>query len=468
MRRLAWLSGLGALLLGHVAEARPVAPALFCDAYPDAPMCLASGEAPCATCHTEAPALDAFGQAIEAGLSAKVTPIDDAAFQAHLATVLAELEAQDADADGYSNADEIASGSYPGDATSLPVAPVCPDEPIGPYHVCEWDSRFTYLRVWQDFCGHRPAYEDVLAFEALTEDERRQAIHESLDACLQTEFWRGRDGAVWQLAHRKIRPVLAIKGILGADYDVDYAMFAWAHLDGHDVREVLTAKSYVVVSPAGTTPTVYAQQADVSGQPMQNTYRAGALTTSWVLLFNTMFTAMPRTAAAQAYRSYLNLDIAKLEGLDPNGTTPVDYDGSGVAAEGCATCHATLDPLTYPFTRYNGLQNPNFIYDPSRMSELAGELGKPLLAAVPETGKLLGQEVTGLVEWAEVAANSDDFYRAVVEDYWKLLVGAEPSVDQADIHADYDAVWQSLKADPGHSVFAMLHVLVDTEAYGAP
>ena len=189
-------------------------------------MCLSTGEAPCAMCHTEAPALDAFGQAVEAGIAAKAGTTDDAAFQAHLATVLAELETQDTDGDGYTNLDEIASGSYPGESTSLPVAPVCPDEPIGPYHVCEWDSRFTYLRVWQDFCGHRPDYEDVLLFESLTEDERRQAIHEALDSCLQTEFWRGRDGAVWQLAHRKIRPVLAIKGLLGPDYDVDFAMVA--------------------------------------------------------------------------------------------------------------------------------------------------------------------------------------------------------------------------------------------------
>ena len=234
------------------------------------------------------------------------------------------------------------------------------------------------------------------------------------------------------------------------------------------MREVLTSQSYVLVSPAGTTPTIYTQQATVEGQPMQSAARAGALTTSWVLLFNTMFTAMPRTAAAQAYRSYLNLDIAKLEGLDPSLPPPVDYDGSGVSAEGCAGCHATLDPLTYPFTRFNGLQDPLFTYDPTRMDELAVALQKPALATVPETGKLLGQEVTGLVQWAEVAANSDPFYSAVVEDYWKLLVGAEPSIDKADLYADYEAVWQSLKADPNHSVFTMLHVLVDTEAYGAP
>ena len=43
--------------------------------------------------------------------------------------------------------------------------------------------------------------------------------------------------------------------------------------------------------------------------------RAGMLTTRWNLVFNTMFTAMPRTTAAQIYRSYLGLDIAKSEGL---------------------------------------------------------------------------------------------------------------------------------------------------------
>jgi len=467
MRRLACLCGLTFLAFARPADARPVAPALFCDAYPDAPMCLTTGEAPCATCHTQQPALDAFGLSVEAALLAKTPVLDDAAFATHLGSVLAELEGQDADADGFINADEIDAGSYPGEAASFPGEPICPSEPIGPYHVCQWDSRFTYLRVWQDFCGHRPAYEDVLLFESLTEDERKLAIHETLDVCLATEFWRGRDGAVWQLAHRKVRPVLGIKGILGADYDDDYALFAWANLDHHDVREVLTAQ-YFVDSVTANGVTVYAQTPSLPGQPMQADKRAGSLTSSWVLLYNTMFSAVPRTAAAQAYRGYLNLDIAKLEGLDPAATTPVDYDGAGIAAAECATCHATLEPLTYPFTRYNGIQGAFFVYDPNRMVGLAAAFEKPNLADVPETGTLLGQQVTGLTEWAEVAANSDQFYQAVAADYWQYLVGAEPSVDQAALYADYDAVWQSLRADPGHSVFNMLHVLVDTEAYGAP
>ncbi len=432
-------------------------------------MCLATAEAPCATCHGQAPNLNAYGGAVRASLLEQTATLDDAAFDAHLATVLVALETQDSDADGFTNADEITSGSYPGDAASLPLAPVCPDSVEGlSYQICQYDTRFAYVRTWIDFCGHRPSFEELSTFESLDETTRRQAIHEALDACLSSEFWRGRDGAVWQLAHRKIRPVAALNGILDADYDVDYAQFAWAHIDGHDVRDLLVAQYLVTVEEGPDGRTVYAQTNDLFGQPMQPQFRAGMLTTSWVLLFNTMFTAVPRTAAAQAYRSYLNLDIAQLEGLVPGAPAPVDYDGSGISAPACAGCHATLEPLTYPFTRYNGIQAPLFTFDPGRMDELAVALDKPLLASVPTKGQLLGQEVDGLLEWAEVAANSGEFFRAVTEDYWITLVGAPPAPDQAELFADYEATWQSLAADPGHSVNAMLHTLVDTEAYGAP
>ena len=70
---------------------------------------------------------------------------------------------------------------------------------------------------------------------------------------------------------------------------------------------------------------------------------------------NTMFTSIPRTTAAQAYRAFLGYDIAKLEGLWPVAGEPADYDNKGVGAPACAGCHATLDPLTYPFSRYEGI-----------------------------------------------------------------------------------------------------------------
>ena len=449
-----------------IAQARPIAPPLFCETYPDAPMCIQTGLVACAMCHTQAPVLNDFGADVKIELIAAAGNTGDAAFEDFLTGSLLSLETEDSDGDGLTNLEELELGSYPGNPKSLPTAVECPDEPIGGLDVCNWDPRYTFLRVWQDFCGRRPDYDTVLSFEALTAAAKREQIHETLDTCLAGEFWRGRDGAVWQLAHRKIRPVSAVQIL--ANYDVDYSIFAWANLDHHDVRDVLLADYFVSVTLPGVYPTVYEQVADMSGQVMQQDRRVGTMSTSWFLLYNIMFSAIPRTAAAQAYRSYLNYDIAKLDGLDADATPPVDYDGAGIDAPACATCHSTLEPLTYPFTRYNAFQDPGFMYDPNRMADFAITLNKPSLANVPEQGRLLGVDVADLKEWASVAANSDRFFASVTEDYWKLLVGGEPAPDEADMYADYQATWQSLREDPNHSVFSMLHVLVDTEAYGAP
>jgi hypothetical protein len=58
--------------------------------------------------------------------------------------------------------------------------------------------------------------------------------------------------------------------------------------------------------------------------------------------------------------SYLGLDIAKQEGLYSVASEPQDYDAKGVTAKECAACHATLDPLTYPFRNYNGIASPQY------------------------------------------------------------------------------------------------------------
>ena len=65
---------------------------------------------------------------------------------------------------------------------------------------------------------------------------------------------------------------------------------------------------------------------------------------------------MPRTTAAQAYRAYLGLDIARSEGLiPPDDEELIDYDEKGITDPKCSVCHTTLDPLSYPFSRYNGI-----------------------------------------------------------------------------------------------------------------
>ena len=128
--------------------------------------------------------------------------------------------------------------------------------------------------------------------------------------------------------------------------------------------------------------------------------------------------ASPRNAASQAYRGYLGLDIAKQEGLYPIANEPRDYDGKGVTQALCQQCHATLDPLSYPFRNYNGLtDDPNATgtqllqYYPQRIEKIfAGEA--PNISQIPESGFIMGKPVSSVKEWATVAANSDAFYTA--------------------------------------------------------
>src|SRR5215813_3607398 len=146
-----------------------------------------------------------------------------------------------------------------------------------------------------------------------------------------------------------------------------------------------------------------------------NERRAGMLTTGWNLVYNVMFTALPRTAAAQAYRAFLGRDIAHLEGLNAVAGEPKDYDGRGVTQTACTICHSTLDPLSYPFKNYNGLTSPLGEYDPNRITRNFSDLA-PNITQMPETGYVLGQPVQDLMQWAQVAANSKEFASATVMD----------------------------------------------------
>ena len=212
-------------------------------------------------------------------------------------------------------------------------------------------------------------------------------------------------------------------------------------------------------------PTEYSRVDSLASQSIPVDRRAGMLTTKWYLVFNVMFTAIPRTAAAQAYRAYLNLDISKLEGLNAVPGEPVDYDDRGVTAPACRECHATLDPLTYPFRNYDGLDSQPFgSYVPRRLERNFRDLS-PNIGDTPEAGVVLGQRVNNLGEWARVAADSDAFAQAAVEDYWSLLIGKDP---QGPEREEFEALWRAFKTTHGHRVEAMLKALIRTEAYGVP
>jgi hypothetical protein len=461
--------GVGAsfVLAASVADARPEAPGLFCETYPESPHCF-SGLADCAVCHTIPPVRNPFGDRLAAQWD---SPVEPAVFAARLPGALEALEPEDTDGDGASNRDEIDAGTFPGDPRSAPAAAT--DEP---------DPVVAFRKLTLDACGFSPEVDET---EAIVDAADPWAeVDRQLEACLASEYWKGRDGVLWRIAHPKIRPLAAIKSgadagdIPLADYEDDYNLFAYASSGDRDVRDLLLAR-YLVERDDGP-PTTYTRVErnpleDVGerglsvAQLVDTNRRAGLLTTRWNLASNTMFTAVPRTTAAQAYRAYLGYDISKLEGLFPVEGEPVDYDAKDVQRDACAVCHSTLDPLTYPFAHYNGIGggNPGAIpyrNEPGRPARFTDTDG-PNVADVPEGGVLFGTPVADLLDWARVAADSEAFARATVMDYWRVFVGREPSGDEL---AEIDALVTALRTEHRYRVEAMLHDLVRTRAYAAP
>ncbi|MCB9524651.1 MAG: hypothetical protein H6702_14920 [Myxococcales bacterium] len=398
--------------------------------------------------------------------------MSDEAFAAALPAALAAVADEDADGDGHGNRAELAAGTDPADAGSVPggQGPTrCARSTNPRWDVCGYDAEYAWRKLNLDVCGQQPDYALLQTFRGLDTAGQDQALSESLVSCLASEFWRGRDGVLWRLAHAKIRPLQAIKAGRGAgpvplaDYDHDYALFAYTQSGERDARDVLLADYHVRVS-AGA-PTTYTQVDTLAGQQTPAGRRNGMLTTRWFFVINTMFTAVPRTTAAQAYRAYLGLDIAHSEGLVAPDAPLVDYDDKGITAPACAACHETLDPLSYPFSRYWGIAGGlTAAYDPSRMQRFGAEEGARI-QEVPEAGHLFGQPVADLNAWARVAADSDAFAQATVRDYWRILVGHDPLPQEED---EFEALWRAFGPEHGYRVERMLQALVRTEAYGVP
>jgi hypothetical protein len=135
-----------------------------------------------------------------------------------------------------------------------------------------------------------------------------------------------------------------------------------------------------------------------------------------------------------------------------------------VGAAECAVCHSTLDPLSYPFKNYQGLTGRVGAYQPNRIERHFRDVA-PTITDMPESGWIFGQEVNDLLAWARVAANSDAFAANTVRDYWELLFGEAPEGEEL---ATFETLWRDFASRHGYSVEAMLHDLVDTEAYGVP
>lgn len=483
--RLRLFAALAAMLLLRpgLAMAIPEAPAAFCAHYPTIPACRSS-QPSCTLCHTTPPARNAYG----AGISEKLLPgaprpLEAGAFVQGLGAALDAVASAEADGDGVNNLDELQAGTLPGEAGSLPTSGRCPTpaEQLG-WDPCAPDRAYTLRRLTLSFCGRSPTSDERKALAGAPDPEAY--LGAVLDRCLDSEHWVGRDGVVWGLANRKIKPQKSIKAgdeagdVPVADYLDDYNLFVYTQLDNHDARELLTATYHVerddgpptTYTPYTRTPDEDVQQRGfLLGQKVSLDRRAGMITTGWFLTSNTMFTGLPRTTAAQAYRAYLGADIAKLEGLFPVASEPVDYDAKGVGAPDCATCHSTLDPLAYPFAFYSGIGGEETFVKPGsyiddRPSRFVSSLG-PAMASVPEAGALFGQPVSSLVEWASVAAGSEAFARATVLDYWRLVFGDDPRPLQ---QAEFDRLWRDFMSVHQYGVERMLHALIKTEAYRVP
>ena len=451
--------------IAGTASAKPIGPQIFCDQYPASPLC-ASGPATCQTCHLAPPERNEFGAAIAENLLPGVPrPLTDEQYSNALPGALLAVEELDSDGDAHGNLVEIDAGTQPGDAFSFPLGDADCVSSNPTWDVCGYDRKYVWKKIHLDFCGYSPSLEDLDYFDTVPALQQDAMIDDAMDVCVDTDFWAGRDGILWQLANRKIRPLATFQqpGVL--EYENDYNLFAWSQIDGNDARAVLTANFYVTRNES-VSPTTYSVVSDLPDtESIETARRAGLLTSRWTLFYNTMFTALPRTTAAQAYRAFLGTDIARMEGLYPIANEPVDYDAKGVTAAGCAACHSTLDPLTYPFTNYNGIgPGPAVQYVDDRLATFYSDIA-PNIGNTPEAGYIFGQPVADLSEWAEVAANSPQFADATVKDYWKLLMGRDPLPEEM---AEFNALSSSFRTTDAYSVEAMLHKLVKTEAYGAP
>ncbi len=274
---------------------------LFCEGYPDSPLCVNQATV-CTTCHTEVPNLNPYGRDLRTELI-KFPDFDrkPVAFQKYLRPVMITVETLDSDADGTGNGSEIDVGTGPGDPTHKP----------GQDALLVFDGELALRRIGLLFCGSSPSSADLQKQRDQVDPIlKKQLRQDYLDQCLRSDFWKKE--ALQRLADDRIRPNLAIgpQGdpfVIG-DYSYDYRLFAYALSEGHDARDLLLAQYHINdkrQKVEGPIPSYSIPGKSVigNGQPLQMDRRYGMLTTQWFISLNTMFADIPRNTAAQAYRS---------------------------------------------------------------------------------------------------------------------------------------------------------------------
>lgn len=446
------------LALLATASARPEAPEIFCEVYADSPHCVSS-TASCTMCHSLSgpPAHNDFGADLG---------VDPEAFGESLPEALIDIQDLDSDGDGLSNLDEILGGGWPG-LTSADE-PECASQSGTNndwYRVGEYDHAFAYRRVMLDFCGRSPRYDEVRAFADA--DDPDQVLQDTLDLCLESPYW---GDVLRELAVGAVQPAGPATDIntLG-NWAWDLRLFQYVMSGDRDAGEALTADYFVIESPAESGNLVAIDdprnELETYAQPLDAEHRYGLITTRYALSMRVMFSEVPRTLAAHVYREFLGLDIARSEGLYPvdesdgayDWPAPLDVDDKGVWQEECAGCHSTLDGLSYPWARYNGI-------------DLEGGTGGQYLEdratdVLPTTdGVIFGDPISTPAEWVEAAVTSDAFAENTTSMFWDYLMRRTPySCEQEE----YQALWTDFR-DNGRNVHQMLSLLITTEAYGVP
>ena len=432
----------------EIAIARPENGEDFCDVYQESPHC-ANQKLECNFCHNSGPpALNSYGKDIK--LRQNGILLD-------LSAALSAIEDIDSDEDSHTNLEEIVQGTLPGDANDVPE--------MGSEGYI-YSQELAYRKVKAIYCGAPASYSELQKFESSS--NQKNLVHAAVEECLATDYWKNE--ALQRLADEKIIPRQSVGSMDASvkigEYDWDYRLFSHIMTGDRDVRELLTADYHIdengnIVN--GTIPRTERFQLGeriviAGGQPLQPEMRAGMITTQWFVARNNMFALLPMNTAAQAYRAYLGKDIAKGEGLVPVPGEPRDVDDKGTDQAECAVCHSTLDPLAYPFSAYKSIEisvelvigNPIGTYDENRTPWVT-------------EGSLLGQPVSNLVEWANVAKESVEFKQKVALDLYFQALNRGPENQKEQ--EEFDKCWLAMPSH-GYSANKLIHCIVDTVAFG--
>ncbi|MFW7378710.1 MAG: hypothetical protein ACOH5I_07885 [Oligoflexus sp.] len=445
--RIAYLQmGLSFLLCGILPahlSASPVGTTIFCQKYAGAPACNDEA-ASCNVCHAGPPGLNPYGDSIVQNLNGDLA--------SGLYETLDKIDELDSDGDGVNNREEILFGGHPGNRAIAPIRDV----------QIEYDREMAFKRVMVNYCGRPASYQELQNLNAAA--DQKAFMHEQLDQCLDSDYWKNE--ALHRLADRKIQPLSTIGfggNVVIGDYRYDYWLFSYIMSGDRDVRELLSAQYHIDANGNKIEGTIAREEAPqigeriviAGGQPLAPQRRAGMMTTQWFFANFTMFSQLPRNTASQVYREYLGLDIAKGEGLMPVPNEPRDVDNINIAQAECAVCHSTLDPLAYAFSTYVGIETVQAFLFNTNGTYRAGR------APWEADGVLFGQPVGDLLEWAEIARNSDQFKKNIAHMLFTQALSREPMPHETE---EYDALWQGLPAD-GFSANRLIHRFVETNAF---